>query len=631
MEISLDEFAVEYPNELEQGYHILETVGSGSFGTVIHAIENATNRECAIKIINKNNQKYSTIQKMKQEIQILKQLKHKNIVEFFGYSETTSKLYIIMEFIKYGTLKSWLSNHKENINEEEASTIITQLLNAVHYLHSHEIVHRDIKPENIMLSENNDLTSLKLIDFGLSALLVNEYQEREYCGTFLYMSPEQLEQKMYSKAVDLWSIGIIMYMLLNNGKHPFFNKRDRRLSYIEKIKETKIKLHNKCSAMAKLLLNKLLEVKPLSRYTVDKALKHPWITRNVNDKIPMMYNEVLKKQNLLDKFKDMFISVTYLNYFAKMNCNDNKTKKHKVFVVNKDYVNKVEMYSIMKKEQIDKIRQKGLDVISNVSSKNSNLSVSQDNNNNNNLPSDEPESKLSIINENNNNNNNNNVITSMIQNVTNTKTKYFLRKTTSNKPTINLNKLNESVKRFPPIKTTFNVINNNNSNSNNTYKNYNKLNVNTNPNIKLPIRKNERNHKKDNKSYLPLLNPLSVNTSNDFNNTKNQIKLIKSPFRLKQINNKSDLNMTEIITDLPITTNHSRNHKQTYTNNINKATSSTTTTNANTNKKQYNKVPSENKVSKQQTQTKKSNFANIPLILPTINVNKQGISRKNNY
>ena len=629
MEISLDEFVVEYPNELEQGYHILETVGSGSFGTVIHAIENATNRECAIKIINKNNQKYSSIQKMKQEIQILKQLKHKNIVEFFGYSETTNKLYIIMEFIKYGTLKSWLSNHKENINEEEASTIITQLLNAVHYLHSHEIVHRDIKPENIMLSENNDLTSLKLIDFGLSALLVNEYQEREYCGTFLYMSPEQLEQKMYSKAVDLWSIGIIMYMLLNNGKHPFFNKGDRRLSYIEKIKETKIKLHNKCSAMAKLLLNKLLEVKPLSRYTVDKALKHPWITRNVNDKIPMMYNEVLKKQNLLDKFKDMFITVTYLNYFSKMNCNDNKTRKHKVFVVNKDYVNKVEMYSVMKKEQMDKIRQKGLDVISNVSSKNSNLSVSQDNNNNNNnLPSDEPESKLSIINE---NNNNNNVINSMIQNVTNTKTKYFLRKTTSNKPTINLNKLNESAKRFPSIKTTFNVINNKNSNSNNTYNNYNKLNVNTNPNIKLPIHKNERNHKKDNKSYLPLLNPLSVNTSNDFNNTKNQIKLIKSPFRLKQINNKSDLNMTEIMTDLPVTTNHSRNKKQTYTHNINKATSTTTANaNTNTNKKQYNKLPYENKVSKQQTQTK-SNFANIPLILPTINVNKQGISRKNNY
>ena len=624
MEISLDEFAVEYPNELEQGYHILETVGSGSFGTVIHAIENATNRECAIKIINKNNQKYSSIQKMKQEIQILKQLKHKNIVEFFGYSETTSKLYIIMEFIKYGTLKSWLSNHKENINEEEASTIITQLLNAVHYLHSHEIVHRDIKPENIMLSENNDLTSLKVIDFGLSALLVNEYQEREYCGTFLYMSPEQLEQKMYSKAVDLWSIGIIMYMLLNNGKHPFFNKGDRRLSYIEKIKETKIKLHNKCSAMAKLLLNKLLEVKPLSRYTVDKALKHPWITRNVNDKIPMMYNEVLKKQNLLDKFKDMFITVTYLNYFTKMNCNDTKTRKHKVFVVNKDYVNKVEMYSVMKKEQMDKIRQRGLDVISNGSSKNSNLSVSQDNNNNNNnnLPSDEPESKLSIINE---NNNNNNVITSMIQNVTNTKTKYFLRKTTSNKPTINLNKLNESVKRFPSIKTTFNVINNKNSNNNNTYNNYNKLNVNTNPNIKLPIHKNERNHKKDNKSYLPLLNPLSVNTSNDFNNTKHQIKLIKSPFRLKQINNKSDLNMTEIMTDLPVTTNHSRNNKQTYTHNINKATTTT-----NTNKKQYNKLPYENKVSKQQTQTK-SNFANIPLILPTINVNKQGISRKNNY
>ena len=236
MEIYIDEFTQESPDELDHGFQFIERIGSGAFGTVMHAIETATNRECAIKIINKSGKKLSSIQKMKQEITILKQLKHKNIVQFFGYTETNSKIYIIMEFIKYGTLKSWLINHKESIKEEEASLIISQILSAVQYLHSHEICHRDIKPENIMLSEKDGLTSLKLIDFGLSASNFTEYQESEYCGTFLYMAPEQIDRKTYSKAIDIWSIGIIMFMLLNNGRHPFYTKGNRRRTYIEKLK-----------------------------------------------------------------------------------------------------------------------------------------------------------------------------------------------------------------------------------------------------------------------------------------------------------------------------------------------------------------------------------------------------------
>ena len=115
-----------------------------------------------------------------------------------------------MEFIKFGTLKTWLVNHKENIKEEEASLILSQILSAVQYLHSNDICHRDIKPENIMFANKDDLTSLKLIDFGLSASNFLEFQESEYCGTFLYMAPEQIEKKTYSITVDIWSIGIIM-------------------------------------------------------------------------------------------------------------------------------------------------------------------------------------------------------------------------------------------------------------------------------------------------------------------------------------------------------------------------------------------------------------------------------------
>ena len=235
MEICIDEFSPESTDELNHEYEIIERIGSGAFGTVMNAVETSTNRECAIKVINKSGKKQSSIQKMKQEITILKQLKHKNIVEFFGYTETNSKLYIIMEFIKFGTLKTWLVNHKENIKEEEASLILSQILSAVQYLHSNDICHRDIKPENIMFANKDDLTSLKLIDFGLSASNFLEFQESEYCGTFLYMAPEQIEKKTYSITVDIWSIGILMFMLLNNGRHPFYTKGNRRRTYIEKV------------------------------------------------------------------------------------------------------------------------------------------------------------------------------------------------------------------------------------------------------------------------------------------------------------------------------------------------------------------------------------------------------------
>lgn len=359
MEIYIDEFTQESPDELDHGFQFIERIGSGAFGTVMHAIETATNRECAIKIINKSGKKLSSIQKMKQEITILKQLKHKNIVQFFGYTETNSKIYIIMEFIKYGTLKSWLINHKESIKEEEASLIISQILSAVQYLHSHEICHRDIKPENIMLSEKDGLTSLKLIDFGLSASNFTEYQESEYCGTFLYMAPEQIDRKTYSKAIDIWSIGIIMFMLLNNGRHPFYTKGNRRRTYIEKLKITQVKFYNKCSQMAMTLINKLLEVNPLWRYTAEKALRHPWITRNIEDDVPETFNETLKKRVVNNKMRELMLLGVFLNYFKK------KEDKTNVFIIDKDYYSQIQEVSKLQKEKLLKIKEKSLEVVSN--------------------------------------------------------------------------------------------------------------------------------------------------------------------------------------------------------------------------------------------------------------------------
>lgn len=126
-------------------------------------------------------------------------------------------------------------------SEEESSIIIKSLAEAVEYLHSQEIVHRDIKPENIIFDNAKKLNSLKIIDFGLSSQFFESKGDYEFCGTLLYMAPEQIEKRIYTKAIDIWSCGVILYQLLNNGFHPFHNKDDSYELFLEKLKGGKWK------------------------------------------------------------------------------------------------------------------------------------------------------------------------------------------------------------------------------------------------------------------------------------------------------------------------------------------------------------------------------------------------------
>ena len=221
-----------------------------------------------------------------------------------------------MEYIKYETLNHWTKNHK-TISEEEASIIISKILSAIVYFHSKQICHRDIKPENIMLSKENDLSSIKIVDFGLSAQNFDKLINNDYCGTYIYMVPEQIEKKLYFISIDIWSIVILMYILLNNGKHPFYVKGDKRKEYAKKIKDGKIYCYNKISPMAKHLILKLLEPNPSWRYTGSQAIKHPWITLNKNNDVPLTFNGILAKCNNKKNMKDLFNISLFMNYFSK--------------------------------------------------------------------------------------------------------------------------------------------------------------------------------------------------------------------------------------------------------------------------------------------------------------------------
>ena len=354
MEIDINEFTRDIPYELRSDMKYIKTIDHGAFGTVLHVLDLNSNQDIAVKVINKNETTYSYIEKIKEEISILKILNHPNIVKFYGYIETSNQLLIKMEYIKYGSLKQWIKG-REKISEEEASIIISKILSAIEYLHSKQICHRDIKPENIMLSRENDLTSIKVIDFGLSAQNFDRLINSDYCGTYIYMAPELIQKKLYFLSVDIWSIGVLMYILLNKGKHPFYVKGDKRSDVAKKIKLGKIYFYEKISPYAEHLIQKLLESNPSWRYTASQAIKHPWITRNLNDVPPSTFNELLIKSNNKKIMKDLFNTCLFLNFFAKK-------RRHKFFI-KKNYIQKCFYFSELNKNKIDKKKEKGLDII----------------------------------------------------------------------------------------------------------------------------------------------------------------------------------------------------------------------------------------------------------------------------
>ena len=348
MEIYIDEVTRSPFEELESSFTFIDTIASGAFGTVVKAIEIKTGQEVAVKIIKKNSRLIDTSH-IKEEINILKQLDHPNIVKFYDYIETNLKIYIIMEYIKGGTLKRLIET-KHSFSENEACIIIEKLLSAIAYIHSKNVCHRDVKPENIMMNDYNDLTSLKLVDFGLSAQNFDNFEDSNYCGTYLYMAPEQIEKRLYSKEVDVWSVGIILYMLLNEGKHPFYTKGESKKKYIENIKKGNVVMINKVSEMGINLIMSLLERSPTMRISSIKAISHPWITRRVYDPIPMNMIQLLSRRNAMKRLQKLMMISIILNHFSK--------EKGMIFKINKEYIEQIKQENKKKKEYFRKERER---------------------------------------------------------------------------------------------------------------------------------------------------------------------------------------------------------------------------------------------------------------------------------
>ena len=346
MEISSQDFIhSKTPLKLVETYYkIQKIIGKGAFGVVYKAFELCTGRIVAIKQIPVNTENKKHVIK---EIELLKNLDHPNIVKYYNYLKEENHIYIIMEYLEGSTLKQYIDENSDNINEDIARNIIKQLLNAISYLHySCDICHRDIKPENIMFTEKKDISHIKLLDFGLSSDSFESKLKMQNCGTLTYMAPEQISNLTYSKGVDIWSVGIILYMLLNKGKNPFYNKEDSTETLIYNInnKEIEFDLENcPISAIGRHLIYKLLDKNPSYRYSARLALNHPWITLNKFDKIPMtLYDKLVEDENIIKLKMLLFIS-SFMLYYKKnylvikndININDNIIYKKK-FIIRTD-------------------------------------------------------------------------------------------------------------------------------------------------------------------------------------------------------------------------------------------------------------------------------------------------------
>ena len=272
-------------------YEVKQKLGKGKFGLVKAGINKETKKPVAIKIMAKKNMDKSDMELAKVEIDILKISQHPNIIKLYDVFENENYIYIIMENCSGGDLLSYFEYHEYELPESKVCEIIHKLSMAVYYLHSYGIVHRDLKPENILMTDLSATADIRLLDFGLSKIIGNDEKCTEPYGTLSFVAPEVLQGKPYDKSVDLWSIGIITFLLLC-GYLPFDDKHSEREIARQTIQDPvpyDNKIWSKISPEAKTFVDGLLQKKPEKRYTIKEVLEHPWIKKM--DKVPESRND----------------------------------------------------------------------------------------------------------------------------------------------------------------------------------------------------------------------------------------------------------------------------------------------------------------------------------------------------
>ena len=268
-------------------YEMLDDLGEGIFGSVKLGVEKKTKERVAIKIIKKKKAKPSDIELVRTEIDVMKLCHHPNVVHLLDHFENAEYIFIVMEYIRGGRLTDYMKEKKFNFTEKRAAELIYEISIGVKYLHKYGIIHRDLKPDNIMLTEANDKGHIKIMDFGLSKILGKKEKTSDGFGTLTFVSPEVLIRKPYNKEIDIWSIGVILYLMLS-GDLPFDDEEDDEQKIAKSIVFNEVefppkKFGNKSKEVID-LIKRCLTKEPKDRIKVDEIIKSDWIKANIDSK-----------------------------------------------------------------------------------------------------------------------------------------------------------------------------------------------------------------------------------------------------------------------------------------------------------------------------------------------------------
>lgn len=272
-------------DEISKYYDLRDKLGTGSFAVVKRGVRRSDGKEFAVKVIKKSKLNAEELAVVHDEVEILHKINHPNCVQLYEMFETNKKIYMVMELLTGGELFDRIVA-KGSYSEREASAVIKSIAAALQYLHTNSIVHRDLKPENLIYQSEREDSPIKITDFGLAKFRQsNKNDMTTACGTPGYVAAEVLKNEPYGKAVDLWSLGVILYILLC-GFPPFYHESTAQL--YKQIKKGEYDFPapywTDVSESAKDLVRGLICVDVNKRLTAKQVLAHPWITGGASDK-----------------------------------------------------------------------------------------------------------------------------------------------------------------------------------------------------------------------------------------------------------------------------------------------------------------------------------------------------------
>uniref|UniRef100_A0A3B3CD38 non-specific serine/threonine protein kinase n=1 Tax=Oryzias melastigma TaxID=30732 RepID=A0A3B3CD38_ORYME len=253
-----------------------DVLGSGQFGVVYKGTHRKSGRAVAIKVIDKIRFPTKVERQLRNEVAILQKLSHPGVVLLEGMFETAEHVFVVMEKLHGDMLEMILSSEKGRLPERITRFLVMQILEALRYLHLKHVAHCDLKPENVLLASADSFPQVKLCDFGFARIIGEKSFRRSVVGTPAYLAPEVISSNGYNRSLDMWSVGVIIYVSLS-GTFPFNEDEDIRQQITNAAFMYPRQPWSSISLEAVSLINNLLQVSVKRRFTVGKALGHSWL------------------------------------------------------------------------------------------------------------------------------------------------------------------------------------------------------------------------------------------------------------------------------------------------------------------------------------------------------------------